>query len=130
MNKVHYEHPKAATILAESLKQLFPTNQPITFLCIGTDLSTGDSLGPLVGTFLSKLGYDVLGTLDNPVHAMNVVEIAATLNPDNFIVAIDASLSTTSELGYIRAEQKPLKPGNGVGKDLPAIGNLTIAGER
>ena len=45
------------------------------FLCIGTDRSTGDSLGPLVGHKLrrrSLRGAAVIGTLDKPVHAMNL----------------------------------------------------------
>ena len=45
----------------------------VVFLCIGTDRSTGDSLGPLIG---SKLAAEVtgdvtvIGTLEHPVHRM------------------------------------------------------------
>ena len=45
----------------------------ILFLCIGTDRSTGDSLGPLVGHSLSRFTLPharVYGTLDRPVHAL------------------------------------------------------------
>lgn len=44
----------------------------ILFLCIGTDRSTGDSLGPLIGYKLREKGMKnarVLGTLEEPVHA-------------------------------------------------------------
>ena len=47
----------------------------VMFLCIGTDRSTGDSLGPLVGHKLRRQrlkGAAVIGTLDKPVHAMNL----------------------------------------------------------
>ena len=47
----------------------------VIFLCIGTDRSTGDSLGPLVGHKLRKCRLKkaaVIGTLDKPVHAMNL----------------------------------------------------------
>ena len=47
----------------------------VIFLCIGTDRSTGDSLGPLVGHKLRKYRLKkaaVIGTLDKPVHAMNL----------------------------------------------------------
>ena len=47
----------------------------VMFLCIGTDRSTGDSLGPLVGHKLRarKLRRAaVIGTLERPVHAMNL----------------------------------------------------------
>ena len=42
---------------------------------IGTEPSTGDSLGPLVGTMLEKMAIPSLriyGTLDEPVHAVNL----------------------------------------------------------
>lgn len=42
----------------------------ILFLCIGTDRSTGDSLGPLIGYKLKENGMRnarVLGTLEEPV---------------------------------------------------------------
>src|SRR5699024_11577215 len=45
--------------------------------CIGTDRSTGDSLGPLTGTFLTELNpkhLTIYGTLHHPVHATNMHE--------------------------------------------------------
>lgn len=68
----------------------------VIFLCIGTDRSTGDSLGPLVGHKLRKCRLKkaaVIGTLDKPVHAMNLEVYAAYIRthfPDHVIVAIDA----------------------------------------
>ena len=49
----------------------------VLLFCIGTDRSTGDSLGPLIGHKLRDLGQknervQVVGTLDCPVHAMNL----------------------------------------------------------
>ena len=51
----------------------------VLFLCIGSDRSTGDSLGPLTGYFLKneKLFSEntdmvVVGTLMLPVHAVNL----------------------------------------------------------
>src|SRR5690554_6738809 len=55
------------------------TAKNTVFMCIGTDRSTGDSLGPLVGMYLSGLGYNVCGTLDDPTHAMNLADRIATL---------------------------------------------------
>ena len=68
----------------------------IMFLCIGTDRSTGDSLGPLVGHMLRSRrlkGAAVIGTLDKPVHAMNLDLYARYIRlhyPDYVVVAIDA----------------------------------------
>lgn len=53
------------------------THIPIILVCIGTDRSTGDALGPLVGTKLEQVGitnFQVFGTLDEPVHALNLEE--------------------------------------------------------
>ena len=51
--------------------------QEIVIVCIGTDRSTGDSLGPLVGSKLLQMGFrdqHLFGTLYQPVHAMNLKE--------------------------------------------------------
>jgi len=50
----------------------------IVIVCIGTDRSTGDSLGPLVGHKLKVSPYremKVFGTLEDPVHAQNLNDI-------------------------------------------------------
>lgn len=40
----------------------------ITFVCIGTDRSTGDALGPLTGSLLQESGMEnVIGTLSSLV---------------------------------------------------------------
>lgn len=47
----------------------------LVFLCIGSDRITGDSLGPLIGYQLSPYCsriFHVYGTLDDPVHALNL----------------------------------------------------------
>ena len=47
----------------------------IVFLCIGSDRATGDCLGPYVGWHLSQQklpGVFVYGTLNAPVHALNL----------------------------------------------------------
>lgn len=108
----------------------------LVLLCIGTDRSTGDSLGPIVGHKLShsllKYNYVHLhGTLDEPVHAKNLQERMNSIRGslDNpFIIAIDACLGGANRVGYIAINKGPLKPGAGVNKDLPAVGNISITG--
>ena len=39
----------------ENLKPIMDENRDIIFLCIGTDRSTGDSLGPLIGYKLKSI---------------------------------------------------------------------------
>lgn len=110
-------------------------NRTIVFLCIGSDRATGDCLGPIIGYKLSKYMnrhcYYVYGTLEEPVHAKNLkdtVEIIRQNHADAFIIAIDASLGKSDHVGYITLGEGPLKPGAGVDKDLPEVGDLFITG--
>src|SRR5690606_22848999 len=110
---------------------LIPEDKKVLFVCIGSDRSTGDSLGPLVGSELKKLGYTVLGTLGNTVNAMNIektLEVIKEKYYDYFVVAIDACLGRLENVGKISVLPFPLKPGAGVGKDLPEVGDIHIAG--
>lgn len=110
------------------------TYQPIVFLCIGTDRATGDSLGPLIGYKLKKLNLKnihVFGTLNEPIHAKNIEKTISKImlmykNP--FIIAIDACLGKMNHIGYINIGEGSLKPGAGVNKTLPPVGDLFITG--
>lgn len=125
--RVHCEHPAIVSKFTETIKPIVKDKNPL-IVCIGTDRSTGDSLGPLVGTILKRNNIDVLGTIDDPVHAVNLNE-AIKESKDRFVIAVDACLGKdNSSVGYIRLEQGSLKPGTGVGKELPSIGDYNIAG--
>ena len=114
-----------------SLKELMPTgltSEDVVFVCIGTDRSTGDSLGPLVGQRLQELGYQVYGTLQEPVHALNLTECRERLPKDKIIIAIDACLGKTTSVGKVKVKKGPMIPGAGVNKNLGEIGDYSIAG--
>lgn len=116
---------------AEQLDFLIPEGKNVLFVCIGSDRCTGDSLGPLVGSDLKKLGYTVMGTLGDTVNATNLektLEIIKEKYYDYFVVAIDACLGRLENVGKISVQPFPLKPGAGVGKNLPKIGDIHIAG--
>lgn len=106
----------------------------LLFLCIGTDRSTGDSLGPLIGYKLKERrmrNAKVLGTLEKPVHAMNLEEYLKLVKqkyPGYLIVAVDASVGNAEHVGYITLGKGPLKPGLGVSKELKEVGDLFITG--
>lgn len=103
-----------------------------TIVCIGTDRATGDSLGPAVGSILKKNNYPgrVIGTLETPVHAVNLEQILKENNyfQDETVIAIDACLGTSERIGAIALKEGALTPGSGVNKNLPEIGNFHIIG--
>lgn len=106
----------------------------VVFLCIGTDRSTGDSLGPLIGYKLKEKRLErveILGTLERPVHAMNLETYQAILKfqyPDHVVVAVDASVGNIEHIGYVTLGKGSLKPGLGVSKELKAVGDIFYHG--
>jgi putative sporulation protein YyaC len=123
------------TTLSELIKEQVLLNRTIIFLCIGSDRATGDCLGPIIGYKLSKYkkyhNYYVYGTLEEPVHAKNLKDTISMIHhnhDDAFVIAIDASLGRSDHIGYITLGEGPLKPGAGVDKDLPAVGDIFITG--
>lgn len=106
----------------------------VVFLCIGTDRSTGDSLGPLIGYKLRQMkvfGASVFGTLERPVHAMNLedyVRVIQSCYHDCLVVAVDASVGNREHVGYLTLGKGALKPGLGVSKELKAVGDIFITG--
>jgi putative sporulation protein YyaC len=101
-------------------------------LCIGTDRSTGDSFAPMIGTLLSEKNinnnnFTILGTLQNPVHAKNLRSTLSGLKSDNsLIIAVDASLGDAKNIGKIKIVDGSIRPGAGVGKELPIVGDISI----
>ncbi len=109
-------------------------NREIVFVCIGTDRSTGDSLGPIIGHKLKNMRREnvhVFGNLDIPVHAKNLEEITKQIYQnyrDPFVIAVDACLGKVDHVGHITVGQGPIKPGSAVNKDLQPIGDMHITG--
>lgn len=106
----------------------------IIIVCIGTDRSTGDCLGPLLGYKLKEIENDrikVFGTLKHPVHAMNLEKYLWMLEnryANHLVVAVDASVGTPDHVGLVTISQGPLAPGAGVGKDISRVGDVSITG--
>lgn len=120
--------------LHKALVHLCAEDSSLVLLCIGTDRSTGDSLGPLVGSKVADRlppQVTVYGTLDQPVHAVNleatIDEIKRNFEKP-FIIAVDACLGRTESIGFINIKSGPLRPGTGVNKHLPAVGQMHIIG--
>lgn len=134
--KINHEDELAHEKLASEILDHLPnfSNRPIVFVCIGTDRSTGDSLGPLIGTLLQEkeiTPYHVYGTLDDPIHAVNMDAKLAEIKQKHFnpfIIGIDACLGRLKSVGSIQVGEGPVKPGAGVNKELPEVGNMHITG--
>jgi putative sporulation protein YyaC len=137
--RVHIDDKNADIILkniiySHLVSLNFNPEQELIILCVGTDRSTGDSLGPLTGTLLNKIEFfpaTVIGNIHKPVHASNLDEVITSINNEYqnpFIIAIDAGLGKHSSVGYIDVKKGPLKPGTGVNKKLPEIGDMHITG--
>lgn len=107
---------------------------PPVFVCIGSDRVTGDSLGPMIGSWLKNRYQDqiqIYGTLELPVHALNLdekLEQIHRLHRDHPVIAIDASLGTKEHQGYITVGLGSISPGAGVNKSLTAVGDIFITG--
>lgn len=116
------------------LDELDRGKKGVVFLCIGTDRSTGDSLGPLIGYKLKgrqNQDIPVFGTLERPVHAMNLEQSLIRIRmkyPNHVIVAVDASVGSHDHVGCITLGKGALRPGLGVCKDLQAVGDIFITG--
>lgn len=116
------------------LKGIRSGYKSIIFVCIGTDRSTGDSLGPLIGYKINNIKYNnvfIHGTLDNPVHAKNLDEVMKEINrkyTKPYIVAIDACLGKMDHVGYITIGEGPIRPGSGVNKELAPVGDMFVTG--
>ena len=132
-----------AAKLEELIRQEFLRGKEgVIFLCIGTDRSTGDSLGPLIGHKLKERqdpgqnarkrgGPLVYGTLERPVHAMNLEQYRNFVMdqfPRRVVVAVDASVGNLEHVGYVTLGKGSLKPGLGVSKDLCEVGDIFITG--
>lgn len=132
--KARHEGPLAADVLALFLRQemrvLRELGKRPLVLCIGTDRTTGDRLGPLVGTLLRETGIrlPVIGTLDRPIDASNIKETILGLPADAGVLAVDATLGVAENVGRLCAGQGFFLPGAGVNKNLPAVGDLYLTG--
>ncbi|ASS73567.1 spore protease YyaC [Tumebacillus algifaecis] len=136
--KVDHTNVEAAKFLTSRLLHTIHQQgreRQVVIVCIGTDRSTGDALGPLVGSKLSGRLQDsravVYGTLDTPVHAVNLKDTLHEIensyrNP--YVIAVDACLGQLASVGLVTLGDGPLKPGAGVNKVLPEVGHIHITG--
>jgi putative sporulation protein YyaC len=121
-------------VLARLLNELANNSSKLVILCIGSDRSTGDSLGPLVGSMLEDLHPRhavILGTLSQPVHALNLKETRLSIEEkydSAAVLAVDACLGQKDKIGCLEVGRGSLKPGAAVKKRIPPVGDVYITG--
>lgn len=133
----------AAGGICLSLKKIMPAPSISAFavrpapvvLCIGSDLSVGDSLGPVTGTKLKEklagMNCYVYGTLAKPITAHEVKymnEFLRATHPESPIIAIDAAVGLAGDIGLIKLAKRAIKPGSGANKKLSKVGDVSIMG--
>ena len=116
-------------------KAIAEKNKVPVIVCVGSDLSVGDSLGPVTGTKLAEklkgLNVYVYGTLAKPITAHEVKYMSSFLantHPESPVIAIDAAVGVAGDIGLIKVADRPLAPGSGANKRLNKIGQISILG--
>lgn len=105
----------------------------ILFLCIGNSSIVGDSLGPLVGSFLQEykkeffyevkhnqiINIDILGTMKEPIGYKKINNISISPKYDQIYI-IDSALGNEKNIGKVLINNNKLCAGEGVniGKTL------------
>ncbi|WP_138494756.1 spore protease YyaC [Paenibacillus pinistramenti] len=98
------------------------------FICIGTDRSAGDALGPLTGSRLAQYGISsVIGTMPEPCDADTLASRLLELRDDRIVIAVDACLGSELSVGAYLAAHGPLQPAESVGLRFPPVGDYSIA---
>ena len=99
-------------------------------VCVGTRKIFWDRLSPMVGTILKENNFplEVMGTMKDNVHALNLEERVDSIEKGRNIIAIDSAVGEKCDVGTIKVGNIPLTPGAGVDKDLGIIGDYSILG--
>ena len=99
-------------------------------VCVGTKKVWWDRLAPMVGTLLKNNGFplEVIGTMKDNVHAINLEERIGNIEKGRNIIAIDSAVGNGNSIGQVKVGNVPLHPGAGVDKELISVGDCSILG--
>lgn len=105
--------------------------EQLTFLCIGTDRSTGDALGPLTGSRLLEYGFPhVTGTLPAPCDADNLIQRITEIPEGQIIIAVDACLGPCGRTGLLLCGRAAAASGRICRGTLACCRKLQSGGDR
>ena len=105
----------------------------LVFVFVGSDCNIGDSLAPLCSALLNVSDSNVFiyGNLGELITAKEVPFMSKYLkyaHPDSIIIVIDAAIGKKWDIGRVKVQNFGIKPGLGVNKDLPMLGDISIIG--
>lgn len=104
----------------------------IVIINIGSDRCIWDSFGPFFGTFMQDVELNnitIYGTLDETIQANNMNHLLNKIfnsHQNALFIGVDACTGEDSNIGKMFFRKYPLKPGSGVGKELPDVGKYSI----
>ena len=119
-----------------NLKKIIQKEQRnLVFVCIGNSRIVGDSFGPLVGSYLKilmnkeKEKIKILGDIEEPIYTeKNIKNVAKLDNEQNCMIVIDSALSKENINDTVFISKNKTFLGNGVGKTIYAMGDISIKG--
>ncbi len=128
-----YKLKNTAFYLAKTLEKYINGANNVVFVFVGSDCNVGDSLGPLCGSLIKNSGGKsfLYGSLNAPITAKEVPFVAdfvKKMHPASVIVVVDAAVGKNEDFGLIKVQNEGIKPGLGVDKDLPLMGDVSIIG--
>jgi len=124
---------RIVTIMKEIIHSSLGREEDIIFLCIGSDQSLGDSLGPLVGTMLKEqnVPYHVYGTLEKPINAFHIESAIKEIKlryKKTLIISVGACLGEQNQVGYMFLRKGPLVQGDSLNGIVPIVGDYHFSG--
>ncbi|WP_237563674.1 spore protease YyaC [Halalkalibacter okhensis] len=131
---IPYDQKLAPLFIRNHLFSLIPNGtQHIYVAGIGSSLINGDSLGPFVGTLLHDMypnHLTVFGSLQYPLDAETFVPTLSgfSLPENSFVIAIDSVLGPKKHVNSLVVQEGFILPGEGLGQNLPPIGDCSILG--
>lgn len=118
--------------VSQALSQLVDDNA--VYVCIGTSQVLCDSLGPRVGQELNDkmtTPMYIYGLTTHNITAENLVKCCQdikAMHPNSKIVAIDAGVGSSSQIGRVQVGDYGICPGAATNKGLPSVGDVSIVG--
>ena len=111
----------------------------ILFLCVGDSNIIGDSLGPLIGSFIKnnknmifpKKKIEVIGTMNKPIGYNSLdryINKNNEIKKNNTFIIIDSALGSRKHIGKIIVDKSSLYAGNGINEGKILKGDILIRG--